>query len=247
MACIAPYVSKYTGDMSRSFLSHCVMPGLLSLFRRLKELGWPVNPDLATFLEGIVQKEQERRQALSDWQTRGPMLAQTSEAAGTAGSGSATADSSNCRSEEDAVPAAPAERLAAEPPGILEAAASAATAPQPPPVARPAGAGIAASGAAGSSALLEGLPASVLARLPHSALARQPVAGCRAALAADTSGLEWARSTSLESEVLSRFSSIESDAMLNRFSSLSSVESHSDAQHRSFQVLLLPFYPELLA
>ena len=98
--------------------------------------------------------------------------------------------------------------------------------------------GVGPSAAAPASAAL---PASVLARLPSaqgmrarpgSQPAGRPSAGRPAAAAAPpASRKEERRSTSLESDALSdRVSSFGSEAVLDRFSSISSVDSQSDVQ-----------------
>ncbi|CAL8468407.1 g7947 [Coccomyxa elongata] len=201
---------------------------------RLKELGWPVSPGLAAWLEEAVCKEEQRQHTMPLVHTS-PLHAPESTTSSSASRPFSEAGSRRS-SGDSAVPTA-------TPRGLQEDALIGPVAWNvlPPSVLSDGGVGP-SSGVPASAAL----PASVLARLPSAQgmrlrpggepAGRPSTGGPAAAAAAPGARREERRSTSLESESLSgRFSSFGSDAELDRYSSISSVESQCDAQPASSQ------------
>ena len=194
--------------------------------RRLKELGWPVSADLAAWLDGMVHKEEERRRAMSAQQAANPSAGSSMAASSEPGSrDSPTGEDANAAPTPQPEP----KPSQAQSPGAVAATAAAAV-QLPPDKQRAATEGVDASSAAGPSG---GLPASVLARLPRL----QGRQGLQGPVRLPEGLREQLRSASLESEALSgRFSSFGSDALLDRYSSMSSVDSQTDLPAQASQV-----------
>lgn len=214
------------------------MTGVFVAHRRLKELGWPVTADLAAWLEGMLHKEEERRRAMSAQQATNPSAPSSSTAA------SSEAGSRGSVAGEDAYPAAALQPETEPSPGPASAAPSAAAvaaAAQGSPEERCAAADGLDMSLTEPSA---GLPASVLARLPRV----QGRQGLQGPVRLPEVRREQLRSTSLESgtTLSGRFSSFGSDALLDRYSSMSSVDSQSDLPARGSQVPVAILSPALV-
>ena len=224
------------------------MTGDFVAHRRLKELGWPVTADLAAWLEGMLHKEEERRRAMSAQQATNPSAPSSSTAA------SSEAGSRGSVAVEDAYPAAalqpetePSPGPASAAPSAAAVAAAAAEAPTAAAAAQVSPEERCAAADGVDMSLTEpsaGLPASVLARLPRV----QGRQGLQGPVGLPEVRREQLRSTSLESgtTLSGGFSSFGSDALLDRYSSMSSVDSQSDLPARGSQVPAAILSPALV-
>lgn len=179
-----------------------------------------MSADLAAWLDAMVHKEEERRREM------------TSQHVSPRSCHPASSEAGSRRSSEGS----PQEPAATDQPGT-EGAQSAGQAAPSTVMHAPVNEQRGNAEKASSSAPQGGLPASVLARLPRTQGRQESWQG-PARVVYQGFQREDRRSTSLESETLSeRFSSFGSDALLDRYSSISSVDSQPDLPARGSQVL----------